>query len=66
MVYAEGPRSQSLMKQLYMKQDIYCRLTSAEFDQLEQCLGGYNFTLSTGYAFIFLVKYFLPPWEYAI
>eukprot|EP00831_Metopus_contortus_P036069 TRINITY_DN2861_c0_g1_i1.p1 TRINITY_DN2861_c0_g1~~TRINITY_DN2861_c0_g1_i1.p1 ORF type:complete len:331 (+),score=16.63 TRINITY_DN2861_c0_g1_i1:238-1230(+) len=65
MLYAEGPRSKSLMKDFSQNHTIYCDLTSANFDELEECMGGFPLRISPSYYFNFLVKYFLPPWEYS-
>lgn len=65
MAYSEGPRSTALSRRyLAMKDNIYCRLTTANFYEYENCTGGMNFTISESYLFSLMMKYLLPPWEY--
>ncbi len=67
MLYGEGQRSVELMEQFEkMRKWIHCRLVSASFSQLEECDGGYSFALTIDFSFVFLVKYFVPKWEYLV
>jgi len=57
MLYAEGPRADAMRKNTANKSRVYCWLTCATFEQMDECIGGYN---------SFHLKTFLPQWEYAI
>ncbi len=66
MQYSEGPRAVVISEDVKQKGALYCRLTSADLDQLEECVGGFPFRLSIDWSFVFLTKYFVPSWEYAV
>jgi len=65
MIYAQGSRSIALANDIKQKERIYCKLVSGSLDQWGECSGGLPFSISIDWAFVFLTKYFVPPWEYA-
>ena len=66
MLYSDGPRSAEFMKQVWLKEQTYCVLTSTIFTEYEQCIGGFHIKLDEDSFCVLWVKYFLPQWEYMV